>query len=110
MTRRANRTLPQPRGLVVTFAPHELRFLRLNTPGPSGKMGGYQQLENWIIRNADTASGVCEFDPIRFDRLRRYCNPRADGYGSGGPNGRLRKCCIPALRRIGIDLLPEWAA
>jgi hypothetical protein len=91
------------------FYPHELRFLRLNTPGPSGKMGGYQQFENWILRNTDTASGSCLFDPVRLERLMRYCKPR-NGYGPGGPNGRLRNACIPALRRIGIDPAPDWRA
>jgi hypothetical protein len=31
-------------------------------------------------------------------------------YGEGGPNGRMRRACPPALRRLGIEPFPEWAA
>jgi hypothetical protein len=91
-------TLEPEREAILTFTGEELRELKLNKPGPSGQMGGYQQLENWIIQNTDPQTGRCHFTSNRLERLIRYCK----NYGSGGPNDRLRRACIPALRRHGL--------
>jgi hypothetical protein len=90
-------------GKTITFKPHELRFLKLNTPGDSGVMGGYQRMENYLLEHVSTL-GEVYLDVKLLERLVRYCM----NYGSGGPNGRLRNACIPALRRIGIECLPGW--
>ena len=104
MTRRANRNAPTRPATVIAFAPHEFKRLKHNTPGPSGLLGGYQRLENHIIERTDAASLRCALDDKHLARLIRDCK-RDD---SGGPNARIRAACIPALRRAGIDLLPEW--
>lgn len=101
--RKANINKPLPPGVTLSFRPHEIRFLRKNLPGESGQMGGYQQMENWLLENTN-ATGDIWLDPQRLERLIRYCQR----YGSGGPNGRIRDACIPALRRAGIELLPDW--
>lgn len=110
MTRRANKKLPDAPGVTLHFLPHERAFLKWNEPGPSGLMGGYQNEENWLILNIDKSTGRCALDPIHFERICRYCRPDPRGYGPGGPNGRIRAACIPALRRAGIDLAAEWRA
>ncbi len=105
MSRRPNRN---PRTEVITvvhFLPHERKRLHYNLPGPSGQLGGYPRHENWIIDNTD-ASGNCPMDATRLERTIRYCRE----YGKGGPNQRIRDACIPALRRIGIDLAAGWRA
>lgn len=106
MTRKANRNASTRPATVLTFAPHEFRWLKWNEPGPSGQLGGYQRLENHIITTTDKATLRCPLDEQRLPRLIRYIQR----YGSGGPNGRLRDACIPALRRAGIELQPGWTA
>jgi hypothetical protein len=98
MARKANATPPRGPGTVMVLQPHERRMLKVNRT-----RGGYQDLENWVVENTD-ASGRCELDPVHFERLVRCIKK----YGGGGPNSRLRNACIPALRRGGIDLLPDW--
>jgi hypothetical protein len=105
MTRRPNDNDPTPLVRVVTLEPHEVRFLKRNTPGPSGKLGGYPRHENWILDNLDPETLQVELDPIKLARTLVYISPK---YGNGGPNSRLRAAMIPALRRAGIDVLPEW--
>ena len=103
MTRRANSnggpTLP---GFTLKFAPHEFRRLKRNPPGG----GGWQQFENILIEQTDPGTLTCPLNPTHLERLIRYCK----SYGPGGPNKRIREACIPALRRIGIDVAPEWRA
>lgn len=82
----------------LVFTGDELRCLRLNKPGKSGLLGGYQRMENWILRNTDAQTGKCLFTPEKLDRIKRYCQR----YGPGGPNERLRKACEPALRRAAL--------
>lgn len=106
MTRKPNTTQPSKPGLVLIFRPHEFGLLKLNTPGPSGKLGGYPREENWLVANTDPVTFRCELDAVHLERLIRYCT----GYGPGGPNKRLRAACIPALRRVGIELLPGLSA
>lgn len=108
MTRKANETPRDPNAtsLRIRFEPHEFARLKHNPPGASGKIGGYQRHENWIVEHTDPNTLECELDPERQERTRRYIR----NYGSGGPNGRIRAACIPALRRAGIDPLPEWRA
>jgi hypothetical protein len=111
--RRPNRNDPTPLHVTVPVQPHELSWLKRNTeprPKADGKrrpMGGYPLMENWCLDAYDPATGTITFDPIHFERLWTYISPK---YGQGGPNGRLRRCFIPALRRIGRDPLPDWAA
>jgi len=104
MRRKPNKAQPTRPGRVIIFQGHELRLLKHNEPGPSGTMGGYQNMENYILDNFDPIDGACYFDATMLERLMRYCQK----YGKGGPNGRLRDACIPALRRAGIELLPGW--
>jgi hypothetical protein len=99
--RSPNRTPPTRPGVLLTLRPHERAFLKENR-----SRGGYQDLENWLLEA--TRDGPVFLDPVRLERLLRCCDPNR--YGSGGPNGRLRSACIPALRRVGIDLQPEWRA
>ena len=105
--RRGNRKPPSRGALmtVVTLLPSELRELRFNTPGPSGLLGGYQRHENWIIENVDIETMKLTLDPERLIRTMNYTRTRPDRtHGPGGPNARLRRALIPALRRIGIDV------
>ena len=100
MTRQANGSPPRrfAAGVTLVFKPHELRMLKRNVPGPSGALGGYQRMENYLVENV--AEYAVFLDPIRLERLIRYIG----NYGSGGPNGRLRDAGIPALRRAGIEV------
>lgn len=82
----------------LIFTGAELRCLRLNKPGASGLLGGYQRMENWILRNTDAQTGKCLFTPEKLERIQRYCRE----YGPGGPNERLRKACVPALQRAKL--------
>lgn len=100
MTRRPNSTPPSGPGLTVTLQPHERSFLRANRTH-----GGVQDLENWVLENLD-GEGVVKLDPVHLERLIRCCK----NYGSGGPQSRLRAAFIPALRRVGVDVLPQWRA
>ena len=95
-----------PPGMAFQFAPELFAILKFNHPGPSGKIGGYQKMENILIECTNKITLVCVLNAKYFERLTRYIQ----NYGSGGPNGRMRAACIPALRRIGIDLLPGWRA
>ena len=106
MTRSGNRNAPTRPATVLTFAPHEFKWLKHNEPGPSGLLGGYQRLENHIVERTDPTSLRCPLDDVRLPQLIRCIQK----YGDGGPNRRLRAACIPALRRAGIDLQPEWRA
>jgi hypothetical protein len=93
-------------GRTIPFQPHEVRMMKINTPGPSGKIGGMGGMENHIVRTVDRTTWQCWLDAVLVERLIRYCQK----YEKGGPNQRLRDACIPALRRIGIDLAPKWRA
>lgn len=105
MTRRPNITKSEPLGVAIRFMPHEFRFLKHNEPGPSGKLGGAGGTENYLVANTKR-DGSCHLTPDIYTRVSKICR----GYGPGGPNGRIRRACIPALRRKGIDLMPEWRA
>jgi hypothetical protein len=105
-TRSPNHVAPSPPGFVMFFQPHEYRMLKRNQPGLSGALGGYQRHENWLIEHTDPATLRCELPPQQFERTVRFIKR----YGKGGPNRRIRDACIPALRRAGVDLQPEWRA
>jgi hypothetical protein len=102
--RSPNRNAPTPLELPLQFQPHEFRMLRFNRPGPSGLLGGYPRHENWLIEHTDAGTLVCKLPPAQLARTIKYIKC----YGTGGPNQRIRNACIPALRRAGIDLYPEW--
>jgi hypothetical protein len=106
LARKANRNPSVGRTYAVTFLPHEFkRFKRYPVnPKPDSKIGGEQGMVNWIFDNTDRATLVCVVTPDRLERWIGYIKR----YGNGGPNKILRETGIPALRRIGIDLLPEW--
>jgi len=91
-------SLEPQREATITFIATEFRILKLNRPGPSGLLGGYQRMENELIENTNAQTGRCFLTDKKLERLIRYCQ----SYGPGGPNGRLRKACIPALRRSGL--------
>jgi hypothetical protein len=99
MVRRTNKktTVDKP-GIVLVFKPEEFACLKINTPGPSGLLGGYQRLENYLVIN--TIDLKCVLNAKMFDRIIRYINK----HGPGGPNERIRKACTPVLRRNGIFL------
>jgi hypothetical protein len=99
--RKPNDTPASAPSTMMILQPHERRILKINKT-----KGGYQDLENWVKRNTSSTSGCCALDPVHFERLVRCIQ----NYGPGGPNKRLRDACIPALRRIGIDLAPGWGA
>jgi len=105
MMRKPNRNAPKKivgitsAEVTIQFTQEEFNTLKFNTPGPSGMLGGYQGQENFIIVNTDKNTFRCKLPAIRFERTVRYCSNK---YGSGGPNARIRKACIPALRRMGI--------
>jgi len=84
--------------VTLVFTGDELRCLRLNKPGKSNLLGGYQRFENWLLRNTDAQTGMCLLTPERLERMKRYCA----SYGPGGPNDRIRKACEPALRRAKL--------
>ena len=87
-------------GVLIDFYPHERAFLKHNMPGPSGVMGGYQNGENELLDRIPLGGGTVLLEPRFLDRLKRYCLR----YGHGGPNDRIRKCCIEAFKRAGVKL------
>lgn len=100
MTRLPNRTLPSlipTTRLVLTSA--ERSILQYNKPGPSGDLGGMAKCENWVIDNIQE-NNVLECDDPRIGLIVRYCTVGPEGYGSGGPNKRLRAALIPAFCRL----------
>ena len=102
MSRSPNHTTERAApGVVIQFKPHEFGWLKRNTPGPSGQLGGYQRFENKLIDLTDRATLRCPLAPADLERMIRY----AQKYGTGGPNQRIRDACIPALRRAGIELV-----
>jgi hypothetical protein len=105
--RRANKKVtPAPAGIAFQFTAQEYAILKFNHPGASGVIGGYQKMENIVVETTNKTTLVVVLNAIHYERLTRYIK----SYGDGGPNKRLRKACVPALRRIGIDLLPGWVA
>lgn len=105
MPRKPNTTPRTEPHFVVHFREHERGMLKRNEPGPSGDLGGWGRRENWLIENIEP-SGNCVLDFEQMGRLIYYII----NYGGGGPNQRIRDACIPALRRIGIDLASGWRA
>lgn len=107
MIRRPNKVTERaPLDLVMEFLPHEFAVLKHNPPGPTGKKGGGMQgMENYLVANTDRATLRVRLDPEHNNRLQHYIM----NYGPGGPNGRMRRACIPAYRRLGIELLPEFS-
>ena len=101
MSRKANAkpTRDKP-GIYVSFLRSERNLLKFNIPGPSGKMGGYQNTENWLYTNIPTRGGRVFIPPEMLERILRYCL----NYGGGGPNERIRKCCLPAFDCAGITI------
>jgi hypothetical protein len=102
--RSANKTTEvKSPGVVLKWKPDEFTVLKLNVPGPSGTMGGYQKMENILIQLTDKVTLECYLKPEYVERIIRYIN----SYGVGGPNGRIRKACLPPLRRLGILLTSD---
>jgi hypothetical protein len=92
---------------LLVFLGAEVRELRLNTPGESGLLGGYQLFENWLLAHIDTHTGRCLLTPEKLERMIRYC----EQYRGGGPNDRIRRACIPALLRAGVAVKKnQWNA
>jgi hypothetical protein len=98
-TRNPNRQ-PAEKDVVIRYelTKSERACLKHREPGPSGKLGGYQQFENWLVDELDhhpATTGikyVVELDTKRRSRLTNYIQL----HGSGGPNADLRK----AFRRF----------
>lgn len=97
--RKPNRRASSPPVTVLQFREHEFAFLKPNDVGPSGRSGGYQEFERWVVRNTTPALTLA-LTPEKLERAVRYCTR----YGAGGPNKRLRNALIPPLRRLGIEL------
>lgn len=109
MTRKPNSTTTRtPAGLTVVFLGHEIRMLKRNVPpnGDRNKLGGMQNLENWLLNNTDPVTLVCHLTPRELEMWIRYIQR----YARGGPNQRLRDVGYPLLRRYGIELQPGWAS
>lgn len=102
MPRRPNKVTERaPAGSVLEFRREEY-CLKHNYPGPSGVLGGYQKCENYLVAQTDPVTLLCPITPTQQEQVIRYCQ----NYGKGGPNGRIRRTCIPALRRLGIHISP----
>jgi hypothetical protein len=86
--------------VVVTFLPQEFRVMKINKPGPSGLLGGWQRMENWIVQSTDRKTLKCVFPAEKLAQLKYYMTH----YGQGGPNSRVREACAPALKRAGINI------
>jgi hypothetical protein len=98
--RKANANPSKPPSYTLTFLPHEAkRFKRYRSKG-----GGYQEMVHWFFDNIHPLTLTATFDAVRLERLIRYVKK----YDGGGPNQILRDSCIPALRRIGIELQPDF--
>lgn len=85
---------------VVHFLPHERRRLQRNIPPEGSSLGGMGRHENWLLDTIDATTGLCPMTDCELGKTIRYIQR----YGQGGPNGRIREACTPALRRIGIDI------
>ena len=97
--RSPNKTVEvKPPGATLKFKSGEFAVLKWNTTN-----GGYQDMENILINLTDKATLECYLEPKYLERLIRYIN----NYGTGGPNERIRKACLPALRRLGILLVSD---
>ena len=92
--------------ITLEFTPDEFSRMEYNKPGKSEKMGGYQGTENLLISLTDRDTLRCRLESDQHNRVRSDCQ-RDD---KGGPNGRIRSACIPAFRRLGIELLPQFSS
>jgi hypothetical protein len=93
-----------PLGFVLTFTAEEVAEMHHNPRSAAGNLGGWPGLENWILDHTDPLTLECGFDAVHGMRLIVYYK----SYDRGGPNARVRAACGPALKRIGIILLPGW--
>ena len=107
MARSANRkTTREPMGIVLEFKRHEYEWMKHNTPGESGKMGGWQRKENMLVARTCPFTLECPLTAKEEADLIEYIRRP---WGPGGPNKRVRIACIPAFRRKGIELVPGFA-
>jgi len=109
MTRRANKTPRDPlaAGFWLEFLPHEFRRLKYNHPPATGtKVGGAGRTENHLVDHTCRVTLRVWLSDDKNSKLQRLCMK----YGPGGPNKRVRDACIPAYRRAGIELVPDWCA
>ena len=105
MARAPNKNRSHDPNVNITFTHAEFHGLKFNTPGPSGDMGGFQDMENWVIANTNPVTLECVWPPDKFTRISKYTREKPNvTYGPGGPNARLRRACIPAFKRVGINL------
>jgi hypothetical protein len=85
----------------LEFTPSEYKLLERNKSN-----GGYQGTENMLLDLTDPETLRCHLDPDQNARVQRDCKREA----KGGPNDRIKNACIPAYRRINIELLPEFSS
>jgi hypothetical protein len=101
---------PEPAsGIQFTFLAHEYAHLKIREPGPSGTLGGWGRLENKVFYATSKVTLICTLNAEEQSQLTNYiqraiADPK---YRKGGPNHDVLHSCIPALRRVGIDLDPN---
>lgn len=116
MTRKPNRkTTHEPvdpnHGLpafTLQFLPPEYHGMKTNKAVGPGALGGYQQCENMLLALTDPQTLQCPLSPDQNALVQRRC--RAVMTDQGGPQARIRTACIPAFRRLGVELLPEFSS
>jgi hypothetical protein len=115
MARRPNRKAPEPVDpnhgqpeIELQFLPHEYGGLKFNKANGPGALGGYQQCENMLLELTDPQTLRCPLSPDQNALVQRRC--RAVLTDDGGPQKRIRDACIPAYRRLKIELLPEFSS
>lgn len=89
--------------IVLEFSAFELSFLKRNRTS-----AGFQDLENLLLDLTDRETRRCPLTPDQHDRLQRCCKTWVKN--EGGPQDRIRNACIPALRRLGFEMLPEFSS
>lgn len=92
--------------IILQFTRDEFGRLKHNTPPGDAKMGGWQGVENMLVALTDPVTLRCPLDRDQNYQVQEYCKTTE----SGGPNARVRGACIPAFRRLGIELLPDFSA
>lgn len=116
MTRRPNRKttveIPDPNhgqpAIELQLLAHEYHGMKTNKATGPGALGGYQQCENMLLALTDPQTLRCPLSPDQNALVQRRCKGGAtDG---GGPQARIRGACIPAYRRLGLELLPEFSS
>lgn len=109
--RRPNRTTdrtevqPEPTGITLILTKLEQGFLKRQK---GRTLGGFQLCENMLLDLLNPLTGEIVLDPMQHGRVKYYC--LTGDKNGGAPNSDIRNSCIPAFRRKGIELLPDFSA